>query len=96
MGSLEAAALPVFAPVSKPFAGVFKEMVANFLTALAEDFPLFLENPLNPSAFIVFSRAIIDFFVGHWTHLPIKTFWPVSITWLSMVVDAGYCPPPTP
>ena len=60
----------MFAVISKAREGFFYTLVANFLPALAENFPKFLKKLPNPSAFIVLSLTNIDFFPSQITHFP--------------------------
>ena len=67
-GFLLAAAVATFAPISNARPGFFNTLVANCLPALAESFPKFLKKSPNPSASIVLSLTILDFFRSHITH----------------------------
>ena len=57
-----AAAVATLAPISRIQAGFLSALVANFLLALAEIFPNFLKKLPSPSACIVLSLTVIDFF----------------------------------
>ena len=49
--------------ISKALPGFFNTLVANFLPAFAEIYPKFLKKLPNPSALIVLSETVIDFFL---------------------------------
>ena len=62
-GLLVAAAAAIFEAVSRTLPGFFNKFVANFLPALAETLPKFLKKLHGPSACIVLSLTILDFFL---------------------------------
>ena len=61
-GLLVAVGVAIFEANSNDLPGFFYTLVATFLPALAEILPRFLKNLPNPSACIVLSLNIIDFF----------------------------------
>ena len=62
-GDLVAAAVAIFVFKSKALPGLLITFFANFLPAFAEIFPNFLKKRPYPSALIVLSETVIDFFL---------------------------------
>ena len=69
-GLLVAAAVAKFEVISEALSGFYNTLFANFLPASAEILPKLLKKLLSPSACIVFSITIIDFFLPQTTHFP--------------------------
>ena len=63
LGILVAAALPMFEVISKAMPGFLRTLVDNFIPAIAELHPKILKKPPSPSACIVLSLTVIDFFL---------------------------------
>ena len=63
LGFLVAAAIAIFETISKTLPGFFNTSVANFLLFLAGIPPDYLGKPPSPSACIVLSKTVIDFFL---------------------------------
>ena len=61
LGFLLAAAIAMFAVISKALPGFFETLVANFLPASAETFPGNLKKLPHSSFFITLSLKILDF-----------------------------------
>ena len=62
LGDLLAAAVAMFAVISEVRDGFFKSFLANFLPTSTELLPRLLKKSVKPSASIVLSLTIIDFF----------------------------------
>ena len=78
-GDLVAAAVAIFAAKSKALPGLLITFFANFLPAFAEIFPKFLKKLLNPSALIVLSETVINFFLLQIEQYPISTLLPLEV-----------------
>ena len=85
LGLLVAAAVAMFAPISRALPGFFNTLVANFLPALEDIFHKFLKKLPNPSACIVLSLTIIDFFLSHITHFPTSNLISLPVFLLTVI-----------
>ena len=69
----------IFAVKSKALPGLLITFFANFLPAFAEIFPKFLKKLPNPSALIVLSETVKDFFLLQTEQYPINTLLPLEV-----------------
>ena len=99
-GLLVAAAVAMFAPISRALPGFFNTLVAIFLPALEDIFPRILKKLPRPSAYIVLSLTIIDFFLLQTMHFPTNSLVSLPVFLLTVISPVisfvpDLCLPPT-
>ena len=75
LGFLDAAALPILLAISNALTG----LLATFFQKITEALPTLLKNSFKPSASIVASDTVIDFFLPHLTQLPFNILVPFEV-----------------
>ena len=89
------AALPVFAPIPTVLPGFSIQFKTTFSSVQAKTNTTFQEITNSPSAFIVISLTIFDFFLLHLMQLPIRNFLPLGVKSPYRFEVPGKCWPPT-